>query len=75
MTDRSVIKRRRRKEARPDEILQAAVEAFHDNGYERTIFWANPKLRSGMDDYLNWRVDNGVGVGSPSCATALGEVE
>ena len=35
------------------------------NGYERTIFWANPKLRSGMDDYLNWRVDNGVGVGSP----------
>ncbi len=37
MTDRSVSRRaRRRKEARPEEILQAAIEAFASNGYERT---------------------------------------
>lgn len=35
------------------------------NGYERTLYWSNEKLRRALEDYLNWRVEHQVGAGTP----------
>lgn len=35
------------------------------NGYDRKLYWANAKLVAAIDDYLAWRVENKVGMGTP----------
>lgn len=35
------------------------------NGYARALYWANSKLVDAIDHYLRWRVENGVGTGTP----------
>lgn len=35
------------------------------NGYERALFWSNPKIARAMDEYLAWRVENSVGMVTP----------
>lgn len=34
------------------------------NGYERTLYWSNDKLRHAMDEYLTWRSENRIGEGT-----------
>jgi integrase len=35
------------------------------NGNERPLFWANTKLVGAIDEYLAWRVEHGIGLGTP----------
>lgn len=35
------------------------------NGHERPLYWVNPKLVAAINDYLAWRVENGVSLGTP----------
>lgn len=35
------------------------------NGYSRALYWSNSKLVAAIDDYLAWRVENKVGLGTP----------
>lgn len=35
------------------------------NGYERTLYWSNQKLKQALEDYLNWRVEHKAGIGTP----------
>ena len=34
------------------------------NGYERPLRWSNPKVVAAIDDYLEWRIKNKVGLGT-----------
>ncbi|MCK9987768.1 MAG: integrase/recombinase XerD [Azoarcus sp.] len=34
------------------------------NGYERTVYWTNAKLTQALDDYLDWRVEHQVSLGT-----------
>jgi len=34
------------------------------NGYERPLRWSNAKVVAAMDDYVTWRLDNKVGLGT-----------
>lgn len=44
-------------------VLIRAEVAY--NGYERTVFTSNQKVRAPLEEYLDWRVVNGVGLGTP----------
>lgn len=35
------------------------------NGYERTLYWSNAKVRQALEDYLAWRCETRVGPGTP----------
>lgn len=35
------------------------------NGYSRPLYWSNTKLTTAIDEYLEWRVKNTVGLGTP----------
>jgi site-specific recombinase XerD len=35
------------------------------NKQERPLYWANPKLVASIDEYLEWRVESQVGIGTP----------
>lgn len=35
------------------------------NGYARALYWANTKLTAAIDEYLAWRLENTVGLGTP----------
>lgn len=35
------------------------------NGYERTLYWSNAKVRQALEDYLAWRRTNQIGAGTP----------
>jgi hypothetical protein len=35
------------------------------NGYERTLYWSNSKVRNAIEDYLAWRIEHQVGMGTP----------
>lgn len=34
------------------------------NAYERPLYWVNEKLVAALNDYLDWRVENKVGLGT-----------
>jgi site-specific recombinase XerD len=35
------------------------------NGYPRDLYWSNAKLTTAIDEYLAWRIENTVGLGTP----------